>query len=1271
MKKRRFPSLRRPHQDDEAGVGFEDLPPDEKGSEVVTHPAPGAAGTGGEDDTKPRPSMPASAVVVHDADTSVPEEAISHEDSDYLFRPPGDVDDQIQDPSAGDLGAGFGPEAIHVPDVVVDADVRADVLASTGVSTFVDGPPGSGISTLLVARVVAALRSGLGGDSVAIVTGNRTDAAQVRDRLRDLLEAAAAGEEDEVRRRRLGATVGQLRSAPIGTGPEIAAAILGRWPEAAGIPPGFEVVAPHVARLEFERDFETWLAGQGGHEPAVSRALARGVTPGQIHDLAEAITRHFGLIPSVGATAAAEGDPATVFGEIEARIDELGTLARHGSPDDAGVVQIRRLQAWLSDASGLDADESVGHFMVNAPTKVRQAGSRAHWDPPEMCTAQMEGCRDLARVWVEARRGFGRGTLSALLEAIVAFVDTARVERVRAGRLFPTDVLPTAVALLARDAAVRRVERERHRLVVVDDVWDIDAASLALLLVLTSLDDDVDEPFRLRPGPGRLLVGGTAITSTGRSRGADQRLVTRLRERGMTPMRLSTSFRASPALLAWTTSAFHALVNDDGDAALQPNPAVPAPAPPPPVSDDADVDSSVEAEVEAGSEAEAETSGSGAPDPGTQPVHAEESPAADPNAAVATNEIPLPKVDPAAATILTPEGHALAAAPLEDAGTAAPESGDSESEALTHAADEAPAAEVHVPLPHEWGPVVAAWVRPAGDHVADLRRAEAAAMAGALQALVGSGDPCVRLADGAMRPPRWSDCAIVLGSLAGLEQYLGALETAGVPYRRVSTGVELLRRQDVTDFLATLRAADDPDDAVSVIAALRGLAFGCSDTDLVAAVAAAGTLLRPTATPAEGTPEAVADGLRSLARLHARRHAPALEVVDLVLATTGIGASARAGICADPSHFDVLRDLVAAWCSPASGSVGSFLAAVDAALVPWIPGATTPPNQADGADAVEVLTVAEAAGRAYPVVAVANLHRLRAPMPVAVADHSAARLHLRAGPPERGFVTDGFDAALARDDEEYLTQRTRLVCAAFSRARDKLVVAVAVDPGDADASEVIPRRDLVRRVAHLLVEADPDHETNLRGGPGVTLVPVEPVQGAVPSEDPPATAPPPKLSAQDASALGHLPREIDDQHEALVLALSRVDFTAVQPPPGDLDPEIAVMVDRVLSSDAGKRARDADRVLRRPTVLLDGGAAGIFSDRLDMGLVDGGDVIGVAVTIGPAGDAARTRVALSTHALGQATGLGVGAALLVDARSGAVTTMATADVAAAVGTALA
>src|SRR4029079_3498299 len=89
-----------------------------------------------------------------------------------------------------------------------------------------------------------------------------------------------------------------------------------------------------------------------------------------------------------------------------------------------------------------------------------------------------------------------------------------------------------------------------------------------------------------------------------------------------------------------------------------------------------------------------------------------------------------------------------------------------------------------------------------------------------------------RRADDAVRPARWRDVAILLPSRAPREPLEAALQRHGVPYR-LEGGRGFYARQEVRDLISLLEAIDDPGDSIAIVAALRSLAFGCSDEDLL------------------------------------------------------------------------------------------------------------------------------------------------------------------------------------------------------------------------------------------------------------------------------------------------------------------------------------------------------------------------------------------------------------------------------------------------------
>ncbi len=92
-------------------------------------------------------------------------------------------------------------------------------------------------------------------------------------------------------------------------------------------------------------------------------------------------------------------------------------------------------------------------------------------------------------------------------------------------------------------------------------------------------------------------------------------------------------------------------------------------------------------------------------------------------------------------------------------------------------------------------------------------------------------DPFPEQRANAWRPARLSDITILIPTRTSLPYLRDALERFDLPYR-LATGTLVYDTQEVRDALATLRAIDDPNDALSLVAALRSPLFGCADTDL-------------------------------------------------------------------------------------------------------------------------------------------------------------------------------------------------------------------------------------------------------------------------------------------------------------------------------------------------------------------------------------------------------------------------------------------------------
>ena len=75
----------------------------------------------------------------------------------------------------------------------------------------------------------------------------------------------------------------------------------------------------------------------------------------------------------------------------------------------------------------------------------------------------------------------------------------------------------------------------------------------------------------------------------------------------------------------------------------------------------------------------------------------------------------------------------------------------------------------------------------------------------------------------------------------GIDFYEQALAERHIPYRHEG-GRAFFDRQEVRELLSCLKAIDDPTDRLSLVAALRSGAFGCSDDEIFRFVSGGGQL---------------------------------------------------------------------------------------------------------------------------------------------------------------------------------------------------------------------------------------------------------------------------------------------------------------------------------------------------------------------------------------------------------------------------------------------
>ena len=294
------------------------------------------------------------------------------------------------------------------------------------------------------------------------------------------------------------------------------------------------------------------------------------------------------------------------------------------------------------------------------------------------------------------------------------------------------------------------------------------------------------------------------------------------------------------------------------------------------------------------------------------------------------------------------------------------------------------------------------------------------------------------------RACEWRDIALLVPSRTDLDPYTDALEELEVPFR-LEGGTVLYARQEVRDLIACLHAIDDPNDRISLVAALRSMACGCSDEDLFMWVADGRALDLLEAPDDDSGP--VPDALRLLAVLRNERRTLSLsELIAAVLRRTGLvevalsqphGQQAAASLLA-------LVDRARAFSSSSGGDLRTFTR--------WL--AERSEGDGDGEqeagvteetdDVVRILTIHGAKGLEFPIVALAKTNTRRPNDTGPLIDAEERRIELSFGK----FATPGWDAALQREHALGDAERRRLLYVACTRARDHLIVPVVPAKGE-------------------------------------------------------------------------------------------------------------------------------------------------------------------------------------------------------------------------------
>ena len=350
--------------------------------------------------------------------------------------------------------------------------------------------------------------------------------------------------------------------------------------------------------------------------------------------------------------------------------------------------------------------------------------------------------------------------------------------------------------------------------------------------------------------------------------------------------------------------------------------------------------------------------------------------------------------------------------------------------------------------PREGGPSVAALDVEVADedgkaNARQQRDGEAEAIAELCVRLIGS-EPVPDPANGALRPCRAGDIALLAPTGSDLWRYEEALEERGIPVA-TQAGKGLYRRQEIQDLIAVTRVLADRRDTLALGALLRGPLVGLTEEELLDIV---WSLPRTEDAPDDlprldlgVAPEEIANPLareivEKLQALQRRAnattpHALLSQAVDVlrvrpILLRRHRGQAERA-----LANVDLYLGFSRAY------AVRGLRAFAEAMTAAWSDEARAVEGRPDAQEeAVALYTMHASKGLEWPIVVPINTMTRAMTADSAVTDRASGRFYCRVF----GVEPTGYEAARADEKAELDRERVRLWYVAATRARELLVL---------------------------------------------------------------------------------------------------------------------------------------------------------------------------------------------------------------------------------------
>lgn len=437
-----------------------------------------------------------------------------------------------------------------------------------GETLVVEAGAGTGKTRALVDRYVALVLGGRRVEELAAITFTEKAAAELRDRVRGELERLHTGGSGE--RILVEAALESLDRAPISTIHAFALGVLRSFAAENGIDPEFTTLDEMGDDRRFQARWHTFLDDTGRDPAAVEafrRALALGLTPGQVEKLAEGLWRHGPAAELLHETPLTATPPPL---DPEGWRQQLLDIGFDGVPESdllRRAIEAALAKLELLVHASLDEREARLPAIALALRSSGQ-GTQKNWGGKERVEDARATFKQVCDEVSEALTGLRSQALAGLLPTVVRFAIEDSQARLRDGELPFDDLILRLANLLRDDPGARRRLRARYSALLIDEFQDTDPLQVRIALAFAR------DPETGVMESSRLFLVGDPKQSIYRFRRADMAIYSGTREtieaNGGRFLQLALNRRSRQPVIEFVNAAFAGIIGDGGSPGVQP-----------------------------------------------------------------------------------------------------------------------------------------------------------------------------------------------------------------------------------------------------------------------------------------------------------------------------------------------------------------------------------------------------------------------------------------------------------------------------------------------------------------------------------------------------------------------------------------------------------------------------------------------------------------------------------------------------------------------------